>query len=760
MTPTTPRYQRLSEFLDDRAVLASDWRALVFLCVLGVCATVAAHLLELPVWSGERFWAGGERIMATHDAYCWLAGAKGVNAYANFGMARLAAVLSNLTGQPLWSIGFWSPPVLASLTAVAAGLWGWRLAGVRAAVLPAVLGALSPGFFFRTRLGYYDSDAFTQLMPLLLGLLLATLIAPYCARAWRPTRAETEAPEAHSPWLPWLALCFGLVARTAHFAHDDVLPLGIGLYWLALGLVAVTGLPGRRVAALRLLLVYGLAAYAGPRRFGMEVFSPGLADLPGLVLAVGLAWALGVRQKASPGRAAALPSPPWFAKPWFDKPWAWLALLALLALAGGLLLPLGGFWAKVLSYFKPVADAAAANAPHYPGITQSIREAKNVANVGLALAGMSLSTTVGLLSVLGVLALLALRPATLLLAPMMALGFASMVLGARFTMFGGPVLALGLGAGLHWTAKTLAWRLGRGPRLDSWAQALAALCGLFLLYGPVYAVSPPATVLSPAHAEALLACRASTPKNADIWTWWDYGYATQYFAERMTPSDGGKHDGRDIYATALALTTDSYRQAAQVILLSASQGNEPARRWDTMPAAAVRDEIDGLRRDDQSFAPARPQYLVVGWDNVVLLYWISYYGSWDVVKGAGRHASVSVLREAVNVDADNGTLVRMKTGARLPLASAEILSDKGVERLAMSAHPGAAHLVVNQAAGQAVLLDDEAYGSMAVQLLIGDTARPEQARYFKLLHEGFPLVRIYEVLPGAPTQAQAKAEKQ
>jgi dolichyl-diphosphooligosaccharide--protein glycosyltransferase len=234
----------------------------------------------------------------------------------------------------------------------------------------------------------------------------------------------------------------------------------------------------------------------------------------------------------------------------------------------------------------------------------------------------------------------------------------------------------------------------------------------------------------------------------------------------MTPSDGGKHDGRDIYATALALTTDSYRQAARVILLSAGQGNEPARRWDTMPATAVRDEIDGLREDVRSPAPApasaasRPQYLVVGWDNVVLLYWISYYGSWDVVTGAGRHASVSVLREAVNVDTDNGTLVRMKNGARLPLASAEILSDKGVERLPMPEHAGAAHLVINQPAGQAVLLDDEAYDSMAVQLLIGNPARPEQARYFKLLHEGFPLVRIYEVLPGAPTQAQVKAEKQ
>jgi hypothetical protein len=55
-------------------------------------------------------------------------------------------------------------------------------------------------------------------------------------------------------------------------------------------------------------------------------------------------------------------------------------------------------------------------------------------------------------------------------------------------------------------------------------------------------------------------------------------------------------------------------------------------------------------------------------------------------------------------------------------------------------------------------MDDLAYNSMAVQLLIGDPGRPELTRYFKLVHEGFPLVRIYEVLPPAkePTgQAEA-----
>ena len=286
-------YLLVSAELDDRPDFASDWRGLSLVLALGYLFTVAVHLLGAPNWAGPEYHVGAERLLSTHDAYCWLAGAKGVNGYADFGMARLAALLANVTGQPLWAVGFWSPPFLAGLTAVAAGLWGWRLAGARAAIIPALTGALAPGFFFRSRLGYFDTDVFTELMPLLLGFFLATLLAPCCARAWRPTEAERESAALPLPaWLPWAALCFGLFARVAHFAHDDVQPLGVGLYWLALGLAAVVGLPGRRVPALRLLLVYGLAAYAGPRHFGAAVFSPGLADAPGLILACGLAAVL------------------------------------------------------------------------------------------------------------------------------------------------------------------------------------------------------------------------------------------------------------------------------------------------------------------------------------------------------------------------------------------------------------------------------------------------------------------------------------
>lgn len=744
----------------DRPDFRADWPHLALLAAAGFLVSLGVRLLEAPAWNSPAFMAQGERILSTHDAYCWLAGAKGLGEYAGFGMSALARLLSSVSGQPLWAVGFWTPPALGALTAVATGLWGWLLAGRRAAIVPGLIGALAPAFAYRTRLGYFDSDPFTLLMPLLLALFLALLLRPCLPRGWRPDDGELASPPAMPASLPWLALGFGLLARVAHFAHDDIQPLGVGLLWLALGLGLALALPGRRAALVRLLAVYALAAYAGPRRFGAEVFHLGLADLPGLALALGAAWLATPAARLKPALAR-----------WNDSPWTWLAAFAVLAPTCGLLLPVDALWAKVGSYFKPFSDAdlprlaSGEDPPSYPGITQSIREARNVADLGLFFDGVSFSLAGGVAGLIGMAALLALRPAFVLLLPLALLALASLRMGARFAMFGGPLFALGLGVGAYWLTRGLARRLGLGPRWTTWTQAALAALIVLVSYAPRYAEVRPTPVLTAPHALALLSLRQDTPADARLWTWWDYGYAAQYFAERATPIDGGRHAGRDVFPTALALTTDSYRQAARVILLSAGLPGTPGRadgltrRWDAMPALAVRHDISSLRGGERPMPACPPQYLLVSWENIPLLYWISFYGSWDVVGGGGRHASVMQISEALNVDTHTGLLSVKSRRKPLPLASAQVLGAEGARPIAVPPHRDGGHLLINEANRQALLLDDMAYNSMAVQLLVGDPARPGQSQYFKLLHEGFPLVRIYQVLPG-PSGDHGQAEAQ
>ncbi|MHC1753273.1 hypothetical protein [Humidesulfovibrio sp.] len=96
MKPFLSSYTELSEHLDDRTDFRTDRSRLALLAFFGFVLTLGVHLLELPNWNAAIYWAGAERILATHDAYCWLAGAKGVGDYAGFGMAALARLLAGI----------------------------------------------------------------------------------------------------------------------------------------------------------------------------------------------------------------------------------------------------------------------------------------------------------------------------------------------------------------------------------------------------------------------------------------------------------------------------------------------------------------------------------------------------------------------------------------------------------------------------------------------------------------------------------------
>lgn len=754
MKALSQKYVQLSESLDERPDFREDWKWLLAIALLGYGLTLAVRLLDASNWSDPGLAVGGEIILATHDSYGWLAGAKGVGSFAGYGMPALARALSGAFGAPLWKVGFWAPAYLGSLIAVVTGLWGWLLGGRRAGIAAGCLGALSPGFYYRSRLGYFDTDVFTLLMPLLLGFMLAHLLSFCCTRGWLATHEEGQEGDALPAALPWLALGYGLVARMAHFAHDDIQPIGVALFWIALGLAALTSRPGRRLEALKLLTIYALAAYVTARRHSVWIFEFAPVELVWLAGTMGLA-ALAWRR-------------PQRLRPVLDHPWVWLAALAVLVFLFDLLLPLGPYLGKVLNYLKPVADAAqpgaaqavgqgAAAGPIYPGITQSIREAKNVVDWTTFFAGESVSPWLGGLSGLGLVCVLALRPAFLLLLPLIGLGLGSLFMGVRFAMFGGPPFALGLGLGVHWLGKAILGRSGgRGHVLTLVQCLLAGAC--LLGYAAIYRDLAPTPVLAPSHAEALMKLKAVAPKDAAVWTWWDYGYATQYFAERMTPNDGGRHAGRDIYPMALALMTPSARHAAQIINMSAGLNHDPARRWDKFPAAEVKQSLLALATSDQPMSRPASQYLVVCWENMNLLRWIGYYGTWDLESGQGTFAKTQVVHEAFNVDPDRGTMIFRGPNAPIPVKGVDMLTAQGPRRASFPLNPAAPHLIINDVAKQVILMDDLAYNSMAVQLLIGDPARPEVSGYFKLVHEGFPLVRIYEVLPPAKApQGQTEA---
>ncbi|MEF2144008.1 MAG: STT3 domain-containing protein [Desulfovibrionaceae bacterium] len=708
--------------------LRADWKILLLACLLAYAVGLGLRLLEVPAWDHPGLRVGADHILATHDSYFWLAGADNVRRTYNSELASLINVLSGLTGADKVSVAFWGPAFIAPLVGVVGALWGWLLAGRNGALLCGVLAGVAPGFFRRTRLGYYDTDLFTLLAPFATAFFLAFLLRAYVRRSWVRSPEEQDGSASITPFL--LVLPLGFLARMGWWFHQDIFSFGLVLLALAFGLAALLGRREQRGETFLLLAFFGIVAFWGREGTGVAYRTFGaFAPLFGAALvAVWIFLPAAARKRAG-------------------SVWAGLGVFAGVVLLGNFLgWPLSSIIKQLSPYLKPVADTVATQAqlvpPVYPAIAQSIIEAKNVplAEVLMRLGPFSWLAPLG---IVGLLAACLRRPLAVLLLPLLGLGLAGGILGVRFTMFGGAAVAVGLGVCVTWA---LDWLLARKSQ-RGWLHPVIQLALASVLVaglGVTYKALPLTPVLDRPHAEGLVELGKLVEKDATVWTWWDYGYVTQFYTKRTTPSDGGLHAGREIYATALALSSDSLQQAANIIKYSAARDNRPAQDWDRMGGAQARAEVRDLLLVELP-APEKAQYLVVPWAAMNILKWISYFGTWDLESGGGFQFAIQRITTPFHLDTGLGALIPDDGQRPLPLSSVDLVDGQGYKHHDFYQNSGAPHLVINKGQRSNYLLDDRAYRSTLVQLLVGDPVHSSIAERFELVVEGSPHFRAYRV---------------
>ena len=151
-------------------------------------------------------------------------------------------------------------------------------------------------------------------------------------------------------------------------------------------------------------------------------------------------------------------------------------------------------------------------------------------------------------------------------------------MGIRFAMFAAPVLCLGvLVPADGWLARrSLAGRVGV---FSSSALFTVALVVGIPLIQRAYARLPIETVLTREHAAALRSLRSEAASEGLVWTWSDYGYATQYFAGLPPLADGGRHGGDRLFTLGGVLGSDNPAASARLMAYSAAQGGTPWKSW-------------------------------------------------------------------------------------------------------------------------------------------------------------------------------------
>jgi dolichyl-diphosphooligosaccharide--protein glycosyltransferase len=148
-----------------------------------------------------------------------------------------------------------------------------------------------------------------------------------------------------------------------------------------------------------------------------------------------------------------------------------------------------------------------------------------------------------------------------------------------------------------------------------------------------------------------------------------------------------------------------------------------------------------LAKEEKRFARnIPPQYLVLSWENMRLAYWISYFGTWDLVRGGANAGKIQRVRGQVQFDMKQGTI--QAGGRQIPLDGLILVRRKTSRKMTW---PNGSNIygVLNELSQEMYLMDGTIYHSMMVQMLLGKPERFEE--HFELVVDRYPWNRAYRV---------------
>lgn len=736
------------------------WLRGLFWGLLTLGLAFGLRMMEWPCWQNPEYRLGSEWLLATHDAYHWVAAAEGFGLGVGHPMAEMLRLMAQTLHTYPAAVAFWFPAVLASLVAVIVFAWVWALGSMEAGVAAGLITSLAPGFLARTLLGYYDTDLVTLFFPLLMTLapacwamrymLLPRMILRRLAlgsglKAAQRLWGERGADEAHLERLgnplrwQWVLLlgASGVISWWTQEWHS-VFPYLIRYNVVLLALMALVMAPrGRRGILLLGGLAYALPTLGGPAGFGFSL----------ILLLAGSKAGRGLRHLLCRPLVLVL---------------LWLGA-AVLLVQGEILTTLINHANAYLKHSGDVRSTGEGMSLVYPSVAQSIIEVQDLSFAALFpyFHPWMEAAVVGLA---GFVLVLFRRPGALFLLPLAALGLLSTKLGGRMVMFGAPVVAVGLTLPLYW----LLQRLLRADLRGAVAGAATSCILLALLVAPfadmIQAISQ-GPIINRRHAEALTRARTMTPEDAKLWLWWDWGYAAHHFARRSTIADGAQHAGPSLYLPAAVFATDNARFARQLIRYTAKMGNEPGNVFEGLDGRAAQALMDKLRSSETPLVEAKGRlFVVVSFEMLRLGFWISNFGNWNFVTRQGEGGALSIVPQALAYRLDTGEVRLEGSTSTIYASSISVFEETGVTRRNyvqewFDAHPKATpeeqkeflsgrrnvNFLFNRVTDEKLAVDQGLYNSLMVQLLVGDPQDPRFSPYFKLVYDNV-FARIYEVL--------------
>ncbi len=473
----------------------------------------------------------GQLMINTNDGYFFASGAQealsGMHAdnprvfgIWDYGVIFFTTLFSKITPFSLETITLYMPAFISSLVVIPiiliARLYGQALWGF----LAALLGSITWSYYNRTMTGYYDTDMFSAMAPMLILFFLMKSAIDFNLRS---------------------ALYAAIAIVLYPFLYDQgqsiVYAMGI-IY----GAYMVFYHKNESIAYASLILIFLSLVPLG----GLGIGKP-MTYLASLLL-VGIAYA--ILEKG-------------------DYAQKQLMITSAVIFVSFLLLGnvFGLILGKILSY---TITGTQESGLHFYAVNQTVREAGETlffplpdnlpykANIAHRMVGSSFGLIAALM---GYIFLLIHKKEFILALPLIGIGIFAHWGGLRFTVYAVPVAAM--------SAVYLFLAIG-----DFFKNSIAKYTFVFLatavmVYPNIahivkYRVP---TVLNKVEVQDLVNLNKIADAKDYTLTWWDYGYPVWYYSDTSTLIDGGKHDN-DNFIISKIMQTPSPELAANLSRLA------------------------------------------------------------------------------------------------------------------------------------------------------------------------------------------------
>ena len=178
--------------------------------------------------------------------------------------------------------------------------------------------------------------------------------------------------------------------------------------------------------------------------------------------------------------------------------------------------------------------------------------------------------------------------------------------------------------------------------------------------------------------------KSNTPENSVLASWWDFGHLFTAVADRQVVFDGGSQNNMRAYWIGNSLSTSNQDLSAGILRMLANSGEEASNTLDlytgdTSKTVKILNEILPMDRTQASAAltgtygldqqqansvldqthpsNTKPVYLILSSDMLSKAAWWSYFGTWDFENQTSHHYSYYATQSATeNINGKSFTL--------------------------------------------------------------------------------------------------------